>query len=221
MPLVAYSYSRLTSYETCPKKYYALSVAKTVKDPSNEYTDYGSELHLSFANFLKKGTMLPLHLRQYLPLLNQIKAAPGEHVIEQKICLNEDYTSVDWFAPDAYLRVISDLTILNGAKAAMFDWKTGKMYDDFTQLKLVAGVLFILAPEVESINMAYVWTKTRKVTRETMTRGEAPAMWAQILPRVQRYQDAHAALDFPARAGDHCKYCPVKSCPHNINRKLK
>ncbi len=212
--LVAFSYSRLTSYETCPKKYHALSVAKSVKEEPNEHTEYGTEMHLAFANYFKKGTALPMQFSQYEKYLKPIKAAVGQFIVEQKLTINADYEGTGWFDKDAYCRVISDLTIVNGSHALTIDWKSGKPSDDFTQLRLVAAVIFLLAPQIQTITMAYFWTKNRTMTRETIKREEMPEVFNALAPRLQRYQDAHAAEDFPARPSYLCRYCPVTACPY-------
>lgn len=212
--LTAFSYSRITSYETCPKKYHAVSVAKSVKEPESEHTIFGTEMHLAFANFMKKGTQLPLHMQQYTKYLTAIKAYPGTFIVEQKLAINSQYEATGWFDNDVYCRIISDLTILHGSTGIMFDWKSGKMSSDFTQLRLAAAVMFLLVPELEKIVMAFFWTKTKKITKEIMTREEMPGVWSALLPRIQRYMDAHVTQDFPAKPGYLCKYCPLTSCPY-------
>lgn len=217
--LQAFSFSRLESYETCPKKFFHLSIAKDVSDPPNEHTSFGTEVHLAFANYVKgRIKALPLHLRQHTPMLDTIKNAPGDHIVEQQVAINKDYKPTGWFDSDVYCRVISDLTIMNGSHAIMFDWKTGKMKDGFDQLRLAAAVMFLLADELETISMHYVWTKNKQVTSDRMTRDEMPGVWAALQPRLIRYQNAFVMQQFEARQGFHCKYCPVKKCPYNEKR---
>ena len=214
---VAFSFSRLDSYETCPKKYWAISVGKTVKDTGNEHTQYGEEVHKAFANYFAKNASLPLHLRHLQSYLSPIKGAPGGKIVEQKLAINANYEGCDWFAKDAYCRVISDLTIINDTKAVLFDWKTGKMKDDFLQLRLAGAVILLLAEEVESAQLVYFWTKNKKFTRDEkpLTRADIPKVFDSLAPRLQRYQDAHAREEFPARPSYLCRYCPVTSCQHN------
>lgn len=216
--LVAFSFSRLTSFEECPKKFHEISVSKRVKDPGNQYSEYGDFVHKAFAKYMRDGKALPLTLRQYEKLLRPIRAAPGEKVIEQQIALNQNYEQVEWYAKDTFVRVISDLTQLNGSKGILWDWKTGKPKDDFLQLKLSGAVTFLLAEELEEVTLAYLWLKTKSVAAIKMKRDECTGVWSEILPRVQRYQVAHEQLDFPARPGYYCKYCPVKSCPYNESK---
>jgi hypothetical protein len=216
---VAFSYSRLDSFETCPKKYWEISVAKRVKDEGNEFTVYGEEVHKAFAEYFLKNKSLPMHLSQYQKILSPIKGAPGRKYVEQKLALNASYEGTDWFAKDAYVRVISDLTILNGERGILFDWKTGKRKDDFTQLKLAGAVVFLLDEDVQELQLVYFWTKDKKFTFDRLTRTQMPEVFNALAPRLQRYQDAHAQQEFPARPSENCKWCPVTTCPYWEKRK--
>ena len=210
---VAWSYSRLSSFETCPRKYWAESVGKTVPFVKNDQALYGDEVHKAFANFFRTGQKLPLHLLHWTPVLQKISDAPGEKVIEQQIALDINYAPVEWFAKDAWLRVISDLTQINGTQAVTWDWKTGRESQDFTQLKLNAAVTFHLDQNIEEITMAYLWLKTKRPTVEKIKREQASDVWSELLPRVARYQQAHDEQNFPPRQCFLCKgYCPVKTC---------
>jgi hypothetical protein len=214
--LAAWSFSRIKSFEDCPKAFWHISVNKDVPFQETQATREGKQTHETIADYMRGNIkQMPLHLRHHEKFLAQIKAAPGEKVIEQQIALDAQYQMTDWFAKNAYLRVISDLTILNGNSAVVFDWKTGKRSDDFTQLKLTAATTFLLAPEIESIRVAFYWMKDKAAPSDVITREQAPDVWNEILPRVQRYQEAHDANSFPARPGRNCKWCPVKTCPYS------
>lgn len=214
--LVAISYSRLNSYEECPRKFDALSVSKTVKETPSEQTNYGTEVHLAFAEYFKSGKPLPLHLQQYQKYLTAIKQFPGTFIVEQKLAINAQYEATGWFDADVYCRIISDLTILNGDSGVTFDWKTGKVKPGFDQLRLSSAVLFLLVPELKRITHAYFWLKEKKATRETMHREEMPQVWTDLMPLIARYQQAHADKYFPPRPNYLCKkYCPVKTCQYN------
>ncbi|HXS14467.1 MAG TPA: PD-(D/E)XK nuclease family protein [Acidobacteriaceae bacterium] len=214
MANAAWSFSRIESSETCPRKFFHLSVAKDLKEEETSYQIEGKETHIAFAKLVKNGIPLPLHLRHHGPMLTKIAALPGEKIVEQQLALNANWQVVDWFARDAWLRVISDLTQLNGSAALVWDWKTGKPKDDFTQLRLNAAVTMHLAPEVEQVRMNYYWTKTRQITSDKMVRADLPEFWGAMLKRVQTYQSMHDRQDFPPRPNPFCKGCVVKTCQY-------
>ena len=221
MSIVAWSYSRLSSYELCPKKYHEESVLKNYPFVKNEQAIYGDQVHKAFEDYFKKAKPLPLNLKHWTPTLAQFAKAPGEKLIEQQLAFNIEYEPVEWMAPDVWLRVKSDLTIVNQNKAIVMDWKTGKQREeDGTQLKLNAAVTFLLDPEITDIRMSYMWIQSKTVTPYSMNVSEVPDFWGSILPRVQRYQEAHDQNNFPPRPGFLCRgWCPVKTCSYYESRR--
>jgi hypothetical protein len=214
-PPVAWSYSRLTSYETCPRKHWHLNVKKDLKEEPSQAMIDGNLIHKAFELRIRDGKLLPIHLRVHEPVLAKIIAAPGEKIVEQQIALSVGWEPVEWFAKDAWLRIKSDLTQYAGSYGVVWDWKSGRPHDDFTQLNLNAAVLLQLAPEIEAVTPAYYWTKARHVAPgPRVTRDQVAEIWGPILERVGRYQAAHDAQDFPPRENFFCKNCPVKSCQY-------
>lgn len=211
----AWSYSRIDSSETCARKYWHLNVAKDLKEPENSYQVEGKETHDAFKNFLKSGTALPLHLRHHGAVLDKINGLPvTDKLVEQQIALDSSWLPTDWFSKTAWVRVISDLTQLNGRVATVWDWKTGKQKDDFTQLKLNAAVTMHLAPEVDAVTMAYYWTKSKNITKDKLTREQLPEFWGGMLARVAVFQARYDNLDFPPRPNPFCRGCVVRSCEY-------
>jgi hypothetical protein len=175
----------------------------------------GNATHKHFEQRIRDGKLLPIHLRVHEPVMAQIAASKGDKIVEQQIALDIQWQPVEWFASDAWLRVKSDLTQYNGNYGVVWDWKTGRPHDDFTQLNLNAAILLQLAPEIEAVTPAYYWTKPRRVAAgPRVTRGEVAAIWGPILDRVGRYQAAHEAQDFPPKENFFCKGCVVRDCQY-------
>lgn len=212
----AWSYSALTRYENCPKQYYHIAVAKDVKDEYGD-SDAGSEgtaIHLAMYNRVIKGTPLPLHFRHFEPYAAKFADAPGEKHGELKLALNRAFEPTDFFANDVYLRVVIDLLNVRGKHALLVDWKTGKPRPDFTQLAMSAGVVSQLMPEVEEFTTAFVYLKHKNISREVYRREDFKGIWADLIRRAGRIEEARKTTDFPAKESGLCSYCPVKQCPH-------
>ena len=45
MSNITWSYSNLSLYQQCPKKYFHLKVAKDVKEPPSDALTFGNEIH--------------------------------------------------------------------------------------------------------------------------------------------------------------------------------
>lgn len=219
-PPAAFSYSRLNAFEECPKKMHAIQIAKIVKEQESEAMLYGSAVHKALEMRIKSGKKLPEHLASLEPMMAKFAAHPGVKYTEYQLAIDANYSPCEWFdprppaRPRVYCRAIVDLGIIAGQKGVLFDYKTGKISDDFTQMRLTGAVFFQHHPEVDELKLVYIWLKSGKVTSEVMHRSEIPAVWTALLPRINRYQQAFQKEEFPPRQGRHCKWCPHKACPY-------
>jgi hypothetical protein len=207
---LTWSFSSLTKFETCPKQYYHVKVAKDIVDGQTEETIWGSRVHECLEHRVKDGTPLPEMLAGYEKLVAPIAAHPGEKLIEKQMAINESLQPTEWFADDAWCRGIVDVGVINGSRGLLLDYKTGKRKSDLTQLKLFAGLAFASYPELEVINTGFVWLKDNAIDKKEYTRQEVPMIWQEFIPRVQRMQRAYDENKFPPKTSGLCKkYCPV------------
>lgn len=213
-----WSFSALDAYELCPKKFYHEKIAKDFKQKSNEVQHYGIAAHKFFEDYLIKDTRLPLDLRHHQPVLDRFKSMSGEHLPEQKLAINKDFMPTGFFDSDVYCRSVIDFGVLNIYKSHMVivDWKFGRPKDDFDQVKLMIAVMSCYEPDIENFVGMYYWAKEKRFTSIKVNKKDIPAIWAEILPRVQVLEDAVLSSEFPAIKNFLCsKYCPVTICVHN------
>ena len=57
--MTAWSYSSISTFKQCPKKYYHLKVARDVKDVGSSAMLYGNELHSAAEEYIRDGNSLP------------------------------------------------------------------------------------------------------------------------------------------------------------------
>lgn len=209
-----WSFSVLTMFEQCRKKYYHLKVTKDVKDSDSSFSIEGKEVHDAMFKRVINGVPLPLPIRQYEKIAARFAGTKGEKHGEMKLCLNKKFEPVDWFASDAWVRAIVDLLIVRGDTAIIVDWKTGKKRVDWTQLKLSAAVLSRLMPEINNFKLVFVWLRNSDVSSESISKGEIRGLWTDLLPRVKAIELAKQTTEFPATESGLCRFCPVHSCPH-------
>lgn len=222
----SWSYSALTTYEQCPKKYFHLYVAKDVKDSDSSFSADGKVIHDALKNRVISGTPLPLNLRHLESTAVKFATAPGEKHGEMKLALTREFVPCDFFSPKVFVRAVIDLTIIQDGKpdqegktAIVVDYKTGKVKDDPTQIGLNAAVLSRWMPEVNLFKTIYVWLQSEQLTPKTYTFSMLPAVWTNLLPRVAKIEEARKTTTFPAKPSPLCKgWCPVKSCPHYEDR---
>lgn len=213
---VAWSYSRLANFETCPKKFWHLAVRKDIKDPPGEQAHYGKQVHKAFELRVRDGKQLPLNLRYLERYAKLLAEREGEKYTEMQLAIDHQFQPCGWFDKQVWCRAIVDLAIIHGKAGVVVDYKTGRMQDDFDQLKLSGAMLMLYEPTLERLALCYLWTKDKKLTTCEITRADLKTIFASLLPRVGRYEKAHHSELFPARPGFLCeKYCPVTVCPHH------
>ena len=214
MKPIAWSYSRLTSYETCPKKFWHTSVQKDFKEPESDAMRYGKYVHKALENRVGGGKRLPNDLAHLEPYANKFYKAPGLKLVEQQLAINTSFEPTQWYADDVWCRCIIDLAIVSPPRALIVDWKTGKQSDDFTQQMVAAAMFFLFNSEVETIDLMYYWIKDRKPAVRELRRADAKLVWANVVKRVRRYTAAHIDVNFPPKPSGLCKkHCHVTLCP--------
>lgn len=212
----AWSFTALTNFETCPKQYYHLKVAKDTPDPPGEAALWGQRVHKALELRVKERTPLPDSLSGYEVMASKFDNLPGTILVEQQLCLNQDFRPTKWFAKDAWLRVVIDLAVINKGRMGLFDWKTGKRKPDNAQLKLFAATAFKVYDDIDVAHTGFVWLQDKKIDTEKFQRMDEGRIWQEFLPRVHRMEKAFETQNWPARPSGLCrKHCAVFQCEHN------
>jgi len=219
MPDKAWSFSALTNFETCPKKYYHLSVVKDVKEPPSEHLTHGNRIHTAFEQRVRNGTKLPIGTRQYETFLAALAGLSGDIQAEQKLAITAEFTPCEWFSQEVWARCVLDYLCIQGDRALIVDYKTGRRKDDDSQLSLMCGMVFCHMQEIKEVHASFYWMQEptgHQIDTLILERSDLPMIFSRFMPRIKRYQLAHNTTEFPAQPGGLCRrFCPVKSCPHH------
>lgn len=217
--IIQWSHSSLDLFETCPKKYYHLKIAKDFKEEfSGPAAEEGIRVHKAFEDRLLKGKPLPADLQRHEEVLAKIESRTGVGYPEQQLAVTRDFELTDWFNKKVFGRAVIDYIKIFGETALILDWKTGKQHDDFRQLQLFAAFASIKFPEVKHFTTGYYWTQSKKITKLEVSKSELIPIWREQLVRVNNCQKATNTLDFPAKTSGLCKkHCIVTSCIYNGN----
>lgn len=216
---MAWSYSALDSFETCPRRHNLIKITKQVVEPQSDALAWGSKVHKALELRLVDSVPLPPEMATYEPIAAGIvaKAAGGTLQAEQKVALTSSYTPTAFFAKNVWVRGITDFDIEKGKKLFIGDWKTGKVNVSSGQMRLMAAMGLAARPWVEEVTTAFIWLNSGEVTAEKFTRADAPGIWQTFLPRVQRLESAAVTKDYPPKPSGLCnRWCPVPRdmCEH-------
>lgn len=218
---IAWSFSALSVWKSCRKKFYHLKVAKDVKDGDSEAAAEGKAVHDALYKRVAKGIPLPINLRQHEKLAESYASRAkvcDDLQGELKLCLNDALNPVDWFAKDAWVRAVVDLLLVKGKVAILVDWKTGKRKPEFDQLMLSAALLSRYMPEIEEFHLVFEWLRDGERDTAKMTKADMKDVWKKFFPYITEIEEAVALTEFPANPTGLCGWCPVSGCPHWIDR---
>jgi hypothetical protein len=218
----AWSYSALTAFEDCPKRYYETKVTKRHKEVYSPQLSDGLNFHHAAEKTLKDRVPMPEPLKRYAPIIATVQCAadkPGATLdVERKMALDARLVPVPYFDRSVWVRAVTDFAVTSpsGKSVLAGDWKTGKERPASAQLMLTAGVLFATEPLVDKVTTSFIWLQTGNVSKETFHRADVPMIWNSFNPRVHRMRQAFEADSFPPRPSGLCRnHCPVISCPMN------
>ena len=219
MSNLAWSYSSLKTFQSCPKKYYHLKVLKDVKEPTSEIMLYGVDAHKSAELYIGEGVDIPEKYGFMRGQLDKLKALKGDKYCEYKFGLTAEMEPCDFFAKNVWLRGVIDLLVIDNESgtARIVDYKFGKSKNaDPSQLQLMSLAVFKLFPEVKKVKAGLMFCAEDKFIPSKYSSKDAPTMWMDWLPDVNRLEGAHKSNVWNARPSGLCKaYCPVVTCSHN------
>jgi len=230
MKPLAFSYSKIKNYRTCPKRHYHCDITREFKDDSDAL-EFGSFFHEAMEKRIKKGTRLPLTLLRYESWGAELDTwkKDGPLKAELKLSFDKQFQPTEYFDASTWWRSRIDVAWFpKWAKdtAVLLDWKTGKppkaadhdaQQSGLQQLALSAQTIFANHPEIEKVRTSYVWVGyDAKPSFEDFTRADMPGLWSGLLPEMKQMEEAYRTTSYPPTPSWLCKrFCPVTVCPHH------
>lgn len=121
--VVPWSYSRLTAYETCPRRFLLTTLEKKVIEPQTAATIWGNDVHKALELAIKGTKPLEPKHEKYAPIVKRVTAQPGKKLVEFKFGLTQALKPTEFFAKDVWVRGVIDFGLLKPATALALDWK--------------------------------------------------------------------------------------------------
>lgn len=209
------SYSALKQFDTCPRQYHEVRVLKKYLSPDTTATIWGKQVHEAAEHFVRDGKPFTIAFPGQ-NVVESLAKIPGEKHCELEMAVNDKLEPVDFNDPSAVLRGIADLVIINGNKAKVCDYKTGKnKYPDVAQLELMALMVFAKFPEVERSQGALLFLAHDTITQLITKKEDAVRLWAGWFSKVARIETAHETGVWNAKSSGLCNgWCVVETCEH-------
>lgn len=219
MRVLPYSYSSLTSFETCAFKHYKVKVSKEVKDKQYQQATDGIDIHKQAEDYIKEHVPFEgKYAPKIIATISGMLATGNPILSEHQLAVTRDMKPTGWWDKDCHARGVMDVYQVNGESAEIKDWKTGKAKPFTQQLKHNALLVFIHEPAVQVVNFEYLWLKDGFSTKGKVYRDFLQADWNAFEKRVILMEKALIENQWPKQKSGLCKnYCPVTECEHNGN----
>lgn len=216
-----WSYSSISLFQQCPRKYYRLRVAKDIVEPTQEHLIYGSSVHKAAEEYLRDGTPIPEKYAYIEPKISPFKNLPGTLYCEHEMGVTRNLDPCKFRDKHVWFRGIADLLIINGDKARIADWKTSKSsrYADRKQLELLSLLVFKHFPEVKTVTAGLVFLVADDLVAAKYERETQEDSWQKWLGETTLLDKAFEHDVWNPRPNFTCRgWCPVTDCEHNQKR---
>jgi hypothetical protein len=204
----AWSYSAVSAHAKCPQQFRFRRIDR-LPEPTSEAMARGSDKHAHVAHYLTTGE-LPERVEvdeyaEWFPLFNRLRDAGATP--EQQVAFTRKWERTGWYGQDVFLRVVFDAIALGDGRVSVYEWKTGKRYDEhLKQMRLYCLAALKLYPEVEEAECVIGYLD------------QGPALTPNLVCKRTVEKDLetefaefsrHFLADdiYPATPGIHCRWC--------------
>lgn len=236
--MIALSWSRLSTYMQCPRKFHLAYISKSFKEEEKSiHLVKGEQLHKQMEEYIlaKNGAAtMPLgfspEVKQSLPYVDKLYSLFDVIHPEAQVACDINWQPCEWFAKETAWRAIWDASALSANKCFIADWKSGKVYpygDGFGQLHLSSIIALERWPELPEVTSAYVYLEHKvvtpiKVTREPVKSDGKPIPHLQEVKQyfVEWFEKVQMEKAWDPIVNDNCKYCQATRAQCKYSRKL-
>lgn len=230
----SYSFSRLDIYNKCPWAYKLVYLDKIPRQTSealvigqtmhkliadylvrlicqNQQTDWEwAEKVTPFNGFEDIAYMWPRFYNNFVMPTN-VK----DQVVERQLAFNRQWQPVDWFAADAWFRMVMDWCFLQDDLAVVVDWKTNRILPETVekdlQLQIYGWGVRHLFPQSEEVLLRLHFLRYGAEREIILTPDDLKGVPEAVQERIATIEaDQH----YDPKPGSFCSWCGVQAhCP--------
>jgi len=229
MGRIALSYSRLNTYNSCARKFKLQYLDKAFPDDSdNPNFVRGNRVHgqlESYVMWLNSGKITEKpkmcnEAKNAIPIIDRVYESYTTVLPEQQLAIDDRWKKTGWFAANVYLRAILDVIAFAPRRGLILDYKTGKVrdYDGYGgQLHLNAAMLFAIEPELDVIDVAYLFVDHKQTIRVKFDRGQYQEFRDHF---NEKHLKVNSETEWAPTINQYCKWCPATRDQCEFSKQL-
>lgn len=214
-----YSYSKISCYNDCPRKFRYTYVQKMYRFENNVWFEKGKFVHYLLDNY---PTPPPKPFKFQFHALNQQKELVElVHILLKKDIFLKELLTKYKIKSEYQFFLNSELTPIKGRKDSLFygvidyigkiddvlimaDWKTGKSKSDIIQLKHYAIWSFKAMPHINTIKILLYYIEQDIVEEVILKREEMPNLIFELINNIDLIEKDET---YNKNRNDKCQYC--------------
>lgn len=209
------SYSALSKFDQCPRQFQHLYVLRDVQQAPSAAADQGVAIHEALEHAVRDKTPLPADMEALAPYVGLLARYPGQVLPEVALAAGHHLEPCAY--EHGYIVGKLDVLCMDGSKALILDWKTGKPRDNALQMRIYAWLAMLHYPEIQDVvtRPVYLYHPEKRSQTATHTRASMSTLRREVQEKAVKVELAVERGTFPARPSALCGWCPVKTCQHN------
>lgn len=216
-----FSYSKINSYNTCPRKYEFSYVDFYPRKENNTNIIKGTLLHKMIElyindqdyNIAYEGEFLLLKEEEFNAFKQEFESIKEQTLIKQLKKMKENCEELNVeqklsnIFNDFAFSGFSDTLVKNKDKVIIIDYKTGKVYPNFEQLEFYALIASYIYKEVNEFLLILSFTSHTTDYKLTIKRDELYKIENKLLKYISNIKNS---IKFQKKIGPLCNYCEYK-----------
>ena len=204
----AWSYSAVSAHSKCPQQFRFRRIDR-LPEPQSEAMQRGLTKHEAVAHYLTTGDLpersITDEYADWFPMLDALRerGATPEH----QVAFNRQWKQTGWYGQDVFLRVMFDAIVSAPDRVTVYEWKTGKRYDEhLKQMRLYCFAALKMFPEVPEVECVIGYLdQGPTLTPNLVCKRTVEKDLEQEFAEFSRYFLADDI--YPAAPGMHCRWC--------------
>jgi len=209
-----WSFSALTLYEGCPRKYKLKYIDKLPEPelPADNPMIRGNRIHTNIEDYLQHDVTLSNEIK----ITNYIRDIKIKNpTVEEDWAYTIDWQVTGWSDENVDCRMKLDAFIKTGTHCHIIDWKTGK---DYPIKRISQGQLYTVGalkryPDLETFHVDFAYTDQDEIKTSKYKLKQIPKFEANFKRRVDTMRNDTKFK--PINNKWNCLYCPFG--PSNMN----